>query len=100
MRLPVLLTMLALPVPLAAQFEQNPEERIREIADEIADELQEIDKLLLQTGSAKQAGHAAESIASVSKRMNDLLEQTTKSQTNAVKRMDELISEIEKISGC
>jgi len=97
-RISLLVAALALPMPVAAQFD-NPEGRIQELSEQISSELQEIDTLLLQTSSAGKASAAADAMKQTAKRMNDLLEQTSKSQGAAVQRIDELIKEVEKLSG-
>lgn len=91
-------TALLVAAPAASQFE-DPQRKIKEIANEIAGELQEIDRLLLQTGQEGGAKAAAEGMARAAQRIDDLLEQTAQSQEAAAKRMDELIKEIEKLSG-
>ncbi len=88
---------LALSPALAAQLD-NPQEKIRELAHEIATEMQEIDKLLLQT-RPQNLGAAAENMRKTSERIDKLLEQTSKSQKTTIKRIDELIAEIEKLGG-
>lgn len=94
-RIFVLGTALALPAPLAAQLE-NPQEKIRELADEIAKEMQEIDRLLLQARPDK-LGAAAAAAGEASKRIDDLLDQTSKSQGATIVRIDQLIAELEKL---
>ena len=96
--LPILVAALTVPAPLAAQFD-DPENKIQELADEIALELQEIDRLLLQTGIKGGAENAAEAMARNVKRIDELLKQTTKSQQTAVQRIDDLIKELEKLGG-
>jgi methyl-accepting chemotaxis protein len=97
-RIPILIATLALPVPLAAQFD-NPQEKIRDLAEEIAGEMQEIDRLLLQTGAAGSAAKAAKAMEQNVRRMDKLLEQTTETQATTVQRIDDLIKEIEKLGG-
>ena len=99
--LPILVAALTLTAPLTAQFDtqENPEKKIAELADQIANELQEIDRLLLQTGDEGGAANAAEAMARNVKRIDELLKQTTKSQQTAVQRIDELIVELEKLGG-
>lgn len=92
--------LLALPciaVPARAQFE-NPEEKIREIAEEVAEQLAEIDRLLLQrpNSGSSGSGSAAEGMRQASEKMKKLLDQTTDSQQNVVKKMDELIEQVLK----
>ena len=82
------LAFLAAAVP--AQFEQ-PEQKIQEIAEEVAEQMQEIDKLLLQAPKTGGAG-AAEQMAEAVKKMDELLDQTTESQGQVVKKIDELIA--------
>lgn len=97
-RIPVLIAALALCIPVTGQFE-NPEERVQELAEEIATELKQIDELLLQTGAAGNSKVAAEAMKKTAERMGELLDQTSKSQGIAVQRIDELIKEIEKMGG-
>ena len=97
-RIPLLMAVLALPVPISAQFE-NPEDRVRELAQEIADELVQIDQLLLQTGQAGNGAVAADAMRENVKRIDELLKQTSESQGIAVQRIDELIKELEKMGG-
>lgn len=78
--------------PAAAQFDR-PEERVRQIADEIAEEMREIDRLLLQ----RPAADAAEGMARAAERMNELLRQTGASQGSVATKIDELIREIQKL---
>ena len=96
--LPILVAALSLPAQVTAQFD-NPEQKIQEIAEQIAEELQEIDRLLLQTGSGKAGAEAAEAMGRNAERIDELLKQTTKSQAIAVKRIDELIEELQKMGG-
>lgn len=98
LRIPILLSALTLAAPLAAQFD-DPQVKIAEIATEIAEELQEIDRLLLQTGKKVSGRESVEGMKRNVKRIDELLKQTTKSQRVAVKRIDELIKELEKLGG-
>ena len=97
-RIPVLFALLALPAPGMAQFD-NPEEKIQEITQQIADELVEIDRLLLETGANSKIREAGEAMERSVQRMDELLKQTMESQGSAVQRIDELITELEKLPG-
>ncbi len=57
--------------PLSAQM-GGPEEKIREIAEEVAQEMKEIDRLLLQSGKSGLTG-AAEGMAESSKKIDKRL---------------------------
>ena len=94
--IPFLLTVCGALCPRAsAQFE-NPAEKIKEIAEEVAKELQEIDRLLLQTGTGS---NAAEGMKSAAKRMGELLDQSKASQGKVVNKIDELIKTLEQMKG-
>ncbi|MEM7204280.1 MAG: hypothetical protein AAF628_28735 [Planctomycetota bacterium] len=80
-----------------AQFER-PEERIREIAEEVATEMKEIDRLLLEAGRGGSRS-AAEGMTRVTERLDELLDQSKTSQQTVVERIDELIEEILKMPG-
>ena len=73
MRTAFLWAALILPTTGAAQFD-NPEQKIQELTEQIATDLQEIDKLLLQTG-AKGGADAAESMARSVEKIDELLDQ-------------------------
>ena len=66
---------------------------------QIADELAEIDRLLLETGANSKARDAGEAMERTVRRMDELLQQTIESQGNAVDQIDELIKELEKLPG-
>lgn len=97
-RIPFLLALMALPAPAWAQFD-NPEDKIQEISQQIADDLAEIDRLLLETGAASKVREAGETMQRTVERMDELLEQTIDSQTAATERIDQLIKELEKLPG-
>lgn len=86
---------------VTAQFgpDEGPE-KIKRIVKEVADQMQAIDRLLLQTsaekGAAREAGKA---MARNVEQIDKLLDQTTQSQTSVVRGIDDLINEIEKMRG-
>lgn len=90
LRQPLLIAALMLPAPLTAQFD-DPKAKIAEMADKVAAELREIDRLLLQTGDKE---NVSEAMAGTS----ELLKQTTESQQTAVQGIDELIKAIEDLA--
>lgn len=89
------------PAGLAAQFgEDDSAAKIKRIVDEVAKEMAEIDRLLLQSSSpGKSEAEAAQALARNIERIDKLLEQTSASQTSVVRGIDELIKEIEKMGG-
>lgn len=89
--------LLAVTAPLPAQF-VDPRKKIREIVEEVAQEMREIDRMLLQTGGAG-AQKAAERMARNAERIEKLLEQTRNSQGKVVDRIDKLLEEIQKMAG-
>jgi hypothetical protein len=84
------LVMLATPV--AAQV--GPEETIRKILEEVGKEMQEIDRLLLQ--SARQP--ASDGMERNVERLRELMDQTTNSQDRVVRGLDQLIEEIQRMA--
>jgi len=91
----VLITLLASSLP--GQFD-NPEQKIQEIVDEVAKQMQEIDELLLKTRPESLRG-AAEGAKKAAEKIEELLDQTTRSQGQVVTKIDELIKEIQKLQG-
>lgn len=75
-----------------AQF-GDPRQRIREIADGVAKQMQEIDELLLRNhpGNAGGGGQATD--------VEDMLKQTSSGQHQVVDQIDELIQELSKMQG-
>ena len=96
-RIPALIAALALPGAVRGQFE-NPQDKILEITKAVAEEMQEIDKLLLQS-TPRDTGQAATAMKRNVERIDALLKQTAKSQNNVVKNIDELIKQLEKMKG-
>jgi methyl-accepting chemotaxis protein len=86
-----------------AQFgEDGGPEKIKQIVKEVAEQMQEIDRLLLRStapdkGAAESAKEAAKNLARSVENIDKLLEQTTKNQTEVVRGIDDLIKEIEKM---
>jgi len=93
-----LMVTLALTAPITAQFE-DPREKISDIATKIAEEMKEIDRLLLQTSKKTDGAEAAAAMKRNVERIDELLKQTSESQRSAVQRIDELIKELAKMSG-
>lgn len=91
-----LLAALAPPAVARAQFER-PDQEVQQIAEEIAKELQEIDQMLLQS-SGGIGEKTSEAMGNVARRMEELLDQTAQSQDSAAKRMDELITALQKLA--
>jgi hypothetical protein len=92
-----LLAAAGLPMAGAAQFD-DPQQKIRDLTERIAKDLQEIDELLLQTG-AKGIAQAADSMARSAAKLDELLEQAETSQGSAVQGIDELIQQLEQMRG-
>jgi hypothetical protein len=74
---------------LPAQID-DPRERIKDITRRVAEEMAEIDKLLLRRDPAR----AAERIEEATKQMQQLLEQTRGSQDRVIQGIDELMQQI------
>jgi hypothetical protein len=75
----------------------DPRQKVLEISKRIAEEMAEIDRLLLQ-GSGEALRAAREAAQRNQKLLDELLKQTQQSQGNVVKSIDELIQEIERLS--
>jgi methyl-accepting chemotaxis protein len=86
---------------LRAQFgESDGPDKIKQIVKEVAEQMQEIDRMLLRSTSPdKGAAEAAKGLARSVEKIDELLEQTTKTQTEVVRGIDDLITEIEKMRG-
>lgn len=95
-RILILTGLLAATAPLPAQF-VDPRKKIRDIVEEIAREMHEIDRMLLRTSSSG-AGEAAERMARTAQRIDKLLEQTRSSQGKVVEGIDKLLEEIQKMA--
>ena len=93
------LAVLAIPALAPAQDPQG-EEKIRKIVEEIAKNMQEIDQMLLRTGSrqAVRSGEAAEAMRRNVKAIEELMRQTQGSQGRVVEQIDQLIEEIQKMA--
>jgi hypothetical protein len=75
----------------------DPRQKVLEISKRIAEEMAEIDRLLLQ-GSGEALRAAREAVQRNQKLFDDVLKQTQQSQGNVVKSIDDLIQEIERLS--
>ncbi len=80
-----------------AQFE-DPATKVRELAEDVARQMEEIDRLLLQRGSEDPAAASA-ALRNSAEKIGELLDQTTESQQGVVDRIDELITTIQKMAG-
>lgn len=84
----------ALAVPLQAQ--DDPREKMKEILEQVAGEMNEIDKLLQKTSRSKDAAKSMKkNLASLDK----LLDSVGKSQQRVVNGIDELLKQAEKMKG-
>ena len=97
MRAHLILVALLLSSAVPAQFD-NPEKKIQEIVDQVAEQMQEIDELLLKARPDSLKG-AAEGAAQAAEKIEELLDQTTKSQGEVVTKIDELIKVIQQMKG-
>jgi hypothetical protein len=88
--------------PIAAQIGGDPQTRVRDIARKVAEEMKEIDRLLLETTakgrSASSAGAAADGMRRSVEQMRELLKQTSGSQSQTVEKLGELIKEIQDMA--
>lgn len=98
------------PTAVRAQLEGDPQERIKEIARKVAEEMKEIDRMLLEAASrsrqgatsgeaAGTTGEAAGGMERSVERMRQLLQQSSTSQGQTVQNISELIREIESMKG-
>ncbi len=78
--------------PLAAQ-QVGPEDAIKKILDEVGNEMQEIDRLLLQSAHKP----AAEGMQQNADKLRELMNQTQDSQGRVVRGLDRLIDELQKM---
>ena len=86
----------ALAAPLSAQIQEDPREKMREILNQIADEMKQIDSWLQETSRSKNASQAMKENVS---RLNKLLDSVGKSQKQVVKGIDDLLKEAQKLKG-
>lgn len=84
----------ALAVPLPAQ--DDPREKMKEILEQVAREMSEIDKLLQETSRNKEA---AKSMKKTIEHLDKLLDNVGKSQERVIKGIDELLQQAEKMKG-
>lgn len=84
----------ALAVPLPAQ--DDPREKMKEILEQVAHEMSEIDKLLQETSRSKEA---AKSMKKTLEHLDKLLDNVGKSQERVIKGIDELLQQAEKMKG-
>jgi hypothetical protein len=78
--------------PAAAQ-DEDPRAKIKELAQKIAEELQNVDKLLLQ----REAGGARAAMDRASSGMAKLLEESKRGQAGASQGIADLIAELDKL---
>ncbi|MEE2886364.1 MAG: hypothetical protein VX951_02920 [Planctomycetota bacterium] len=84
----------ALAVPLPAQ--DDPREKMKEILEQVAHEMAEIDKLLQETSRNKEA---AKSMKKNLENLNKLLDNVGKSQERVIQGIDDLLKQAEKMKG-
>lgn len=85
----------ALSAPARAQ-DEDPRAKIKELAQKVADELQNVDRLLLQRERGSQQG-AREAMERARAGIQKLLDESKQGQQEAAKGIDELIAEIQKM---
>lgn len=76
-----------------AQIGGDTQERIRKIVQEVAKEMQEIDRLLLQGGTAEALRGLDRNV----RRIDELLKQSSSSQAEVVRGIEELIQQIQSM---
>ena len=84
----------ALTVPLHAQIESDPRQKMQEILDELAQEMKQIDKWLQESSRTKDA---AKGMRRNMDRMHELLDSVGKSQKQVVKNIDDLLKETQRM---
>lgn len=87
--------------PVTAQV--DPREQIERVLDDISEQMDEIDRLLLQASregksTSSEAGGSS-SAGESGKRVRDLIDRTQKGHDNVVKGIDELIEALNKMQG-
>jgi len=84
----------ALAAPLTAQ--EDPREKMKEILEQVANEMGEIDRLLQETSRNKEA---AKSMKANIEKLDQLLDNVGKSQERVVQGIDELLKQAQKMKG-
>ena len=94
MRITAFALLTALTVPISAQIEEDPREKMQEILDQVAKDMKQIDTWLQESSRSKDATKAMKNNVA---RLNKLLESVGESQKQVVKGIDELLKEAEKM---
>ena len=89
-----LLTLLAVSVP--AQIEEDPRTKMKEILEQVANEMAQIDKLLQESS---RSNDAARGMKANVERLDKLLDSVSESQKRVVQGIDDLLKEAEKMKG-
>jgi hypothetical protein len=93
-RLALLATLAAIAIPLPAQIEEDPRQKMQEILNKVAEEMQLIDKWLQESSRSKDAAKGmSRNIAQLEK----LLDSVGKSQQEVVKGIDDLLNQAQKM---
>ena len=94
MKTSTILLWAALAAPLSAQ--EDPREKMKEILEQVANEMGEIDRLLQETSRNKEA---AKSMKANIENLDKLLDNVGKSQERVVQGIDELLKQAQKMKG-
>lgn len=89
--------LIAFTAPLQAQ--EDPREKMKEILEQVANEMTQIDKLLLETSRNKESAKQMKKTLESLEKLNKLLDNVGKSQERVVKGIDELLKQAEKMKG-
>lgn len=79
----------------AAAAQIGPEDAVRKIVDDVAKEMAEIDRLLLESS---RGGEAAERMERSVERMRELVGESQAAQEKVVRKIDALIDELQKMA--
>ena len=89
-----LFTLLAVSVSVPAQIEEDPREKMKEILEQVANEMAQIDKWLRESS---RSSDAARGMKENVERLDTLLDSVSESQKRVVQGIDDLLKEAEKM---
>lgn len=80
--------------PLKAQFEADPRQKMKEILDQVAKEMTQIDKWLQESS---RSSDASKGMARNVEQLNKLLDQAGEAQSKVIKGIDDLLDAAQKM---